>query len=294
MDDKLPPFLSSVDACRPETCRRFLEGVPWVLRSGRILLILIFTWFLLPASAYGQVVEEDEVESIKSTGGKPTQGESSPDLAEVVKGIISRTNSFRQEEGRRKLEVNPKLTETARYFAEFMSRTDKYGHHADGNRPAQRAKKRGYDYCIVSENIAYEFNSAGFTTEELTHGFFQGWKHSPGHRENMLKPNVTEIGAAVARSEQSGYYYAVQMFGRPKSLSIEFQITNNSTTAIEYKLGRRTFPLPPRHVRTHQMCHPEELIFRWPGKQKSTAVQPNNGDRYAIQKEDEKFQVRRN
>lgn len=38
-------------------------------------------------------------------------------------------------------------------------------------------------YCIVSENIAHQYNSLGFTTEELAEQFVQGWKNSPGHRK---------------------------------------------------------------------------------------------------------------
>ncbi len=35
-------------------------------------------------------------------------------------------------------------------------------------------------------------------------------------RKNMLAPEVTETGVAVARSGKTGRYYAVQMFGRPR------------------------------------------------------------------------------
>ncbi|QBQ55518.1 CAP domain-containing protein [Nitrosococcus wardiae] len=258
----------------------------------QIFLVFVFAWCLLPGFTYGQVIEEDELESIETFGGKLTQGEKSPPLTKVVKEIISRTNHFRREKGRPKLKVNPKLMETAQYFAEFMARTDQYGHYADGNRPAERAKEQGYNYCIVSENIASRFNTAGFITEELVQGFFQGWKSSPGHRKNILDPGITEIGVAVAKSEQSGYYYAVQMFGRPKSLSIEFQVTNNSVTTIQYEFGNRTFPLPPRYTRSHQLCRSEELVFHWPDKQESTTVQPNKGDHYTIWQEDEKFRIR--
>lgn len=180
------------------------------------------------------------------------------------------------------MEVNQKLTKTAQYFADFMARTDKYGHHADGNGPAKRAKEHDYDYCIISENIAYQFSSAGFTTKELAKGFFQGWKHSPGHRKNMLDAVVTQTGVAIASSKESGYYYAVQMFGRPKSMSIEFQMTNNSNVDIQYSIGSRTFPLPPRLTRTHQRCRPTELMIQWPGEQESTALQARSGDHYTI------------
>lgn len=36
-----------------------------------------------------------------------------------------------------------------------MAKTGKYGHAADGRKPAERAAAHGYEYCIVRENIAY-------------------------------------------------------------------------------------------------------------------------------------------
>ncbi|ABA58027.1 conserved hypothetical protein [Nitrosococcus oceani ATCC 19707] len=231
--------------------------------------------------------------SLGKRKAQPRQEKSSPHLTKAAKGIINRTNTFRQEKGRQKLTVSPKLKEASRYFAEFMARTDQYGHNADGNQPAERASRYGYRYCIVSENIAFQFDTAGFTTEELIQGFFQGWKSSPGHRKNMLDPGVTEVGVAVARSKQSGYYYAVQMFGRPKSLRIEFQVVNNTATAIQYELGSQLFPLPPRAIRTHQLCRSENLRFHWPDQQENTFVQPNNGNRYTIRREGQKFRVRK-
>ena len=109
----------------------------------------------------------------------------------------------------------------------------------------------------------------------------------------MLGPDVTETGVAVAQSKQTGYVYAVQMFGRPRSKRIEFQITNRSNAVIAYALGGRTLPLPPRHTRTHQRCRSAELTFQWPDKQEDTTVYPNNGDRYTIVREDaEQFRIK--
>ena len=163
------------------------------------------------------------------------------------------TNQFREQEKLTRVEVNPQLQKTAQYFADYMARTHRYGHQADGSTPDERTKKFGYDYCIVAENIAYEYNSAGFTTAELASEFFEGWKASPGHRKNMLDPDVIETGLAIAQGVDSGYFFAVQVFGRPKSKAVEFTITNAAPIAVEYKMGDRTFTLEPRHIRTHQV-----------------------------------------
>ena len=137
--------------------------------------------------------------------------------------------------------------------------------HAPGRRTNHpRAKQHAYDYCILSENIAYQYSSTELTTAALAQEFFDGWQRSPEHRKNMLNADVTETGVAVAQSEETGYYYAVQMFGRPSSKRIEFQIVNHSDAVIRYQLGTRPFSLPPRHTRTHQRCGAAELTFQWP------------------------------
>jgi uncharacterized protein YkwD len=237
----------------------------WVLLVG-----LALAWGLMPAVISAQAAETR------------TSGDQSPDLTDVVERLISRTHAFRQQKGLPPVVPNPQLTATARDFATFMARTGKLSHTADGQTPEARARAHGYDACLIAENIAYQQNPAGFTTEALTEGFFQGWQHSPNHRKNLLDPAVTETGVGVAQSEQTGAYYAVQLFGRPMSQRIEFQITNTSDLTIPYTIDGQTFSLPPQSTHTHQQCRPAEVTFRWPGTQERTTVRPNHGERYTI------------
>jgi len=266
--------------------------------SGRgSALVLVLAWLFVPVAAQGQSGEEHDVEVIKPPSVKPSRKEKKPDLARVVKIIIDRTNEFRKEQGRDRVAVNAKLTRAAEYFAGYMAKNDRYGHHADGQRPADRAKKHGYDYCIVLENIAYEYNSAGFTTDELGKGFFEAWKHSPGHRRNMLDADVPDTAVAVARSEKTGYYYAVQMFGRPHSQAIEFTVANHSDARISYQVGERTFPLAPSYTRTHTRCRPAKVTFRLPGeggaRDRTKTVEPRKGDHFAVTHDSEGFHVKK-
>jgi uncharacterized protein YkwD len=142
-----------------------------------------------------------------------------PDPGLVGTIIIAATNDLRTGQGRPALAVDPRLTEAAREFAAFMARTDKYGHDADGTTPSARARKHGFDYCLIAENIAYQYSSAGFETAELARKFFDGWRASAPHRKNMLEKGATHTGVAIARSGKSGKFYAVQMFGRPRAKS---------------------------------------------------------------------------
>ncbi len=222
---------------------------------------------------------------------RPQQAEDSqrPDLDRVVRLITRQTNEFRKAEGRRELARNDKLTDAARYFADFMARTGKYGHEADGKHPWDRAEKYGYHYCLVAENIAYIYSSEGFTAEELAGKLVDGWKKSPGHRKNMLDPDVFDIGVAVARSATTGRYYAVQEFGRPRSKAIVFKITNAADAAVSYTIDGKSHQIEPRYTITHTVCRPPALRFEWPGDaepKKSAVLHPENGSLYTVRKDE--------
>jgi uncharacterized protein YkwD len=245
------------------------------------------------SSVLAQTSSEDDRQVPRSVSGTAKQ-EKSADVAEAAKQIFDATNRFRREEGLTELKENPQLTEAARYFASFMASNDKYGHDADGKQPADRAKEYKYDYCALAENIAYEYSSAGFETKELAKGLFEGWKKSPGHRKNMLDPDVTEVGMAVGRSEKSGKYYGVQMFGRPRSAAIEFQVVNEAGEDVKYQVGDETLTLGPRYTRTHQDCRPGEIKFAWSESEgKAETFRPGPGDRFVITKKDGKLRVTR-
>jgi len=126
----------------------------------RVTPALAFACLAIATSALGQ-------ETTRVRGGVAAQrgiaaSKRGPDLSEAVDVIVRRTNEFRKKEGHQDVKVDAKLADTARYFAEYMARTDEYGHSADGSRAGDRAKKHGYQYCVIAENIGYEYSSAGF------------------------------------------------------------------------------------------------------------------------------------
>ncbi len=183
-------------------------------------------------------------------------------VAEVEKAIVTQTNDFRQQHEQPAVATDDKLMATASKFANFMAETGKYGHNADGNSPAQRAKKEGYEYCVIRENIAYRTNTGDVTAESLIDVFVNGWIDSPHHRENMLAEYVTETGVAVATTD-SKTYYAVQLFGRPRSSAIKLKVTNESgdtrTLIVEANDSQDEIDLPPRTVVTMTRCFPTTL-----------------------------------
>jgi uncharacterized protein YkwD len=216
----------------------------------------------------------------------PVQEQPRADPATVAALLTQRTNALRATNHLPALRVSPTLTAAAQRFAEYMASTEQYGHEADGRKPADRALAQGYEHCIVAENIGYQFSSRGFATEELAERLVEGWEQSPGHRRNMLLPQVVDIGIGVARSERTRRYFGVQMFGRPQSEAARFEITNRSDAAIRYELDQQSYTLPPRVTRSHQGCFSGAMRVLWPDGPASPGVQPRDGARYTVQRDD--------
>ena len=261
-------------------------------RAG-LLLFLALLFLPLPAGGQQSEARDEHSDTVDAAGGAPsTDDVDSLDLSQVEQRIIKLTNEFRAREQREPVRPNPELTAAAEYFAGYMARTGRYGHTADGKRPSQRAESHGYKYCLVSENIATQYNSAGFEAEALAKAFTQGWIESPGHRRNMLERSVVDTGVAVARGP-GGTYYAVQMFGRPESMQVRFKVSNRSKVQARYRLGDQTFSLPPRVTRTHQRCDTPELRFAFQDRQPDEsrpaergtpdrAIRPADGEHYIV------------
>lgn len=207
-------------------------------------------------------------------------GAAAADVAQTAQAVIERSNAFRKAHGLEPVAPNAALAQAASRFARFMAQSGKYGHAADGRAPHERAAAQGYEYCIVSENIAWQYRSSGYDSAAvLAEELVTGWKHSPEHRENMVDAHVTETGVGVAQGE-GGRYFAVQMFGRPKSAAIRFTVQNRSGERVEYRAGERAFSLPPRAARTHLVCRPTEISISQGAM--NFAATARDGARYTV------------
>jgi len=180
----------------------------------------------------------------------------------VERAIIQQTNDFRQSNKLRAVNPDEHLTQAAEKFAEFMARTGKYGHRANGMTPSERAETSGYEHCVIRENIAYRTNSGEVTAKSLIDVFVQGWIDSPPHRENMLADFVTDTGVAVATTDNVTYY-AVQLFGRPRSAAFQLTLTNESgeTQTIVFRSNdqRDEVELRPRMIVKLTRCFPTTI-----------------------------------
>ncbi|BAZ67042.1 SCP-like extracellular [Fischerella sp. NIES-4106] len=102
--------------------------------------------------------------------------------------VVELTNQERAKNNLPALRENAELNYVADEYAKQMSERRVLSHTgADGSLPWERAEAIGYEAKTMGENIG-----AGQTTPEQV---VQDWMNSPGHRENILNPKYTEIGA---------------------------------------------------------------------------------------------------
>ena len=187
--------------------------------------------------------------------------------------ILDGVNAFRQAHGLRPVSPEPHLQAAARHFADYLVRSGRFAHDADGGDPAGRAEAAGYLYCVIAENLADASSVADFDAGPLGGNFVKGWEHSPGHRENMLKPDVVDTGIAVARaSGPTERYVAVQMFGLPRSAQFSFEVSNLAGRRERYVFDGRTYSLVPRESMRHFACERTDLTF--PGQARPYAAEP--------------------
>jgi hypothetical protein len=206
---------------------------------------------------------------------------SAVDTSETARHIVEQANTFRAEQSLPAVRVSAELQAAAEAFALHMANTGEHSHTADGRTPTQRAMAAGYDFCIVTENIAYHASSRDpASAAQLAGRMMRGWKDSPGHRKNMLDAAVTETGVGLARDAR-GRYFAAQMFGRARSAAIRFSIFNPSAEEVRYSVGAQANVAPPRVARTHEICRPVAVRFELPGG--GTFAEPAvDGARYTI------------
>ena len=111
----------------------------------------------------------------------------------------SMISGYRHNNGLGPVSIDPVLTKIAKAHAVEMARRTKVGHDVGKGGLDVRARAAGYEYARIAENVA-----GGYQTLAEA---FSGWRDSPDHKKNMLMPQATRIGIAVAQAP--GYKYKV-------------------------------------------------------------------------------------
>ena len=131
----------------------------------------------------------------------------------TVAGVIEQTNYWRDQNSLPKLKNNSQLSAAAEAKLNDMFKRQYFEHISpSGQGPADWVEAVGYSYITVGENLAL----GNYQNDQK---LVQAWLDSPGHRENILNRDFTEIGVAVGLGEFEGLkvWLAVQVFAKPTS-----------------------------------------------------------------------------
>ncbi|MHB1699406.1 MAG: CAP domain-containing protein [Acidobacteriaceae bacterium] len=128
--------------------------------------------------------------------------------------IFIQANEDRARHGIAPLRWSAQLAQAARLHAARMAGVNAISHQFAGEPDLQtRAMQAGADFSVVAENVAVNPSPAALNDV---------WMHSPGHRANLLNPQLDSIGVALV--QRGGEWFAVQDFSRSvAAMSLEAQ-----------------------------------------------------------------------
>jgi uncharacterized protein YkwD len=118
------------------------------------------------------------------------------DIERTRAAILCLLNQERTKHGLPPLRHNAMLEDASQVHSDDMARRNFFAHETpEGGTPSQRMTAAGYPPGGVSvgENIYWGEEAMATPVEAV-----DGWMHSPGHRENILRPQFAEVGVGVA------------------------------------------------------------------------------------------------
>lgn len=130
--------------------------------------------------------------------------------ANFTERVVDLVNVQRKQADLDPLQVDNQLAQAAQNHSQSMASQDFFSHTgANGSTPFERILKTGYEYQAAGENLA-----AGYTTPEAV---VSAWMNSPGHRDNILNPQFTEMGTGYeflandTGSVNYGHYWSLSL-----------------------------------------------------------------------------------
>jgi hypothetical protein len=118
--------------------------------------------------------------------------------------LLALANRAREQAGVGELQWDDGLAEAARAHCLLMASEGTIAHRYGGEADlSTRAGQAGAHFDMIEENVALG------TLPAVIH---DGWMHSPGHRKNLLNPDVNRVGIAVVALH--GIFYATADYAR--------------------------------------------------------------------------------
>jgi uncharacterized protein YkwD len=163
----------------------------------------------------------------------------------VASDIIELTNENRTETGLPSLRVNTLLMQAAQEKANDMAAGSYYAHTSPGGKtPLYWLDAVGYHYLNAGENLVIDRT----TSQQVV----DAWMQSPDHRENILRPQFTEIGVGTAQGVYEGLAttYVVQEFGTPYPTVMPTiaRVIPQSVAQVAYASSTPAAPAPKKII----------------------------------------------
>jgi hypothetical protein len=175
--------------------------------------------------------------------------------------IVELANQARAEAGAGPLKWDAALAAAAREHCLQMAAEGPIAHRYEGEESlAKRAAQAGAHFSLVEENVAFGPDPAAI---------HEGWLRSPGHRENLLNPQVDRVGVAVVASR--GAIYAVADYERAVPVLSPAQAESRVGALVEAAgaailrdpaVARATCAMNHGFPRSPSGEHPQ-FIMRW-------------------------------
>lgn len=142
--------------------------------------------------------------------------------------LLAAANEARANQGLSPLRLDSVLTEASAAHAREMANHADISHQFNGEPDlAERGASAGAHFSLISENVGEAPSSV------IIHDL---WMHSPGHRANLLDPNVDSIGIAVVIRDNQ--LYAVEDFASTvQTLTLNQQ--ENTVAGVLAKSGMK-------------------------------------------------------
>ncbi|MFC7703812.1 CAP domain-containing protein [Plastorhodobacter daqingensis] len=132
-----------------------------------------------------------------AVAAKPAAAACAPADQAAVAGLLDRLNQERHFAGLTSLRAAPALMVAAQGHACDMAERGFFDHvGSDGASLSQRIARTGYSACLAAENIAFGQQGAVAVSDV--------WMGSAGHRANILRPRVQDIGVGRAEAAAGG------------------------------------------------------------------------------------------
>ncbi len=133
---------------------------------------------------------------------RPLPGPRAPGISylpEVERAVFQLTNTIRQRKGLPPLAWGKSLGEVARAHSADMLARQYFSHSSpDGRSPHERLQSGHSGLSMSGENIWSGSGHDSGNARQVARLIVDSWLASPGHRQNLLSPDFTEVGVGVA------------------------------------------------------------------------------------------------